>query len=183
LRCKTCKAGVHLWCSEEISHQQCPGKTVSGGLSGGMSEWIPQAGSSCGVVPGLGKDQSLHGHDLPLSFFCVLLPQSTSFRRNFSSPLLVHESSPACAMSRESPPTGECPPPPRAHSSVEKLYSSAGQLCHSGNAYLVLLVLLFSGCLCSECRSHSFMHPTTLPSTSTFFSTYEVPGTVLDTGT
>ncbi|XP_073901995.1 SH3 and cysteine-rich domain-containing protein 2 isoform X5 [Castor canadensis] len=57
LRCKTCKAGVHLWCSEEISHQQCPGKT------------------------------------------------STSFRRNFSSPLLVHESSPACAMSRESPPT------------------------------------------------------------------------------
>ncbi|KAM9208860.1 SH3 and cysteine-rich domain-containing protein 2 [Dugong dugon] len=58
LRCKTCKVSVHLWCSEEISHQQCPGKT------------------------------------------------STSFRRNFSSPLLVHEPPPACATSRESPPTG-----------------------------------------------------------------------------
>nr|XP_038942432.1 SH3 and cysteine-rich domain-containing protein 2 isoform X2 [Rattus norvegicus] len=58
LRCKTCKVSVHLWCSEEISHQQCPGKT------------------------------------------------STSFRRNFSSPLLVHEPPPACAMSKESPPTG-----------------------------------------------------------------------------
>eukprot|EP00069_Balaena_mysticetus_P020113 bmy_12730T0 len=61
LRCKTCKVSVHLWCSEEISHQQCPGKT------------------------------------------------SSSFRRNFSSPLLVHEPPPACAMSKESPPTGECP--------------------------------------------------------------------------
>lgn len=30
LRCKTCKVSVHLWCSEEISHQQCPIKTVSG---------------------------------------------------------------------------------------------------------------------------------------------------------
>ncbi|CAO2645119.1 SH3 and cysteine-rich domain-containing protein 2 [Lemmus lemmus] len=29
LRCKTCKVSVHLWCSEEISHQQCPGKTVT----------------------------------------------------------------------------------------------------------------------------------------------------------
>ncbi|XP_070629490.1 SH3 and cysteine-rich domain-containing protein 2 isoform X8 [Bos indicus] len=58
LRCKTCKVSVHLWCSEEISHQQCPGKT------------------------------------------------SSSFRRNFSSPLLVHEPPPACAMSKESPPTG-----------------------------------------------------------------------------
>ncbi|MEJ1285367.1 SH3 and cysteine rich domain 2 [Cricetulus griseus] len=58
LRCKTCKVSVHLWCSEEISHQQCPGKT------------------------------------------------STSFRRNFSSPLLVHEPPPACAMSKESPPAG-----------------------------------------------------------------------------
>ncbi|XP_048641306.1 SH3 and cysteine-rich domain-containing protein 2 isoform X4 [Marmota marmota marmota] len=57
LRCKMCKVSVHLWCSEEISHQQCLGKT------------------------------------------------STSFRRNFSSPLLVHEPPPACAMSRESPPT------------------------------------------------------------------------------
>ncbi|XP_042643443.1 SH3 and cysteine-rich domain-containing protein 2 isoform X2 [Tyto alba] len=43
LRCKACKAGVHLWCSEGISHQQCPGKTA------------------------------------------------TSFRRNFSSPLLLPE--------------------------------------------------------------------------------------------
>ncbi|CAI9577169.1 unnamed protein product, partial [Staurois parvus] len=43
LRCKMCKIGVHLWCSEEVSHQQCLGKT------------------------------------------------STSFRRNFSSPILIHE--------------------------------------------------------------------------------------------
>ncbi|XP_053309956.1 SH3 and cysteine-rich domain-containing protein 2 [Spea bombifrons] len=43
LRCKMCKIGVHLWCSEEVSHQQCLGKT------------------------------------------------STSFRRNFSSPLLINE--------------------------------------------------------------------------------------------
>ncbi|KAM8947687.1 SH3 and cysteine-rich domain-containing protein 2 [Pelodytes ibericus] len=43
LRCKMCKIGVHLWCSEEVSHQQCLGK------------------------------------------------MSTSFRRNFSSPLLVNE--------------------------------------------------------------------------------------------
>ncbi|XP_050767805.1 SH3 and cysteine-rich domain-containing protein 2 [Gymnogyps californianus] len=43
LRCKACKAGVHLWCSEGISHQRCPGKTA------------------------------------------------TSFRRNFSSPLLLPE--------------------------------------------------------------------------------------------
>ncbi|OWK14934.1 hypothetical protein Celaphus_00001220 [Cervus elaphus hippelaphus] len=57
LRCKTCKVSVHLWCSEEISRQKCPGKT------------------------------------------------SSSFRRNFSSPLLVHEPPPACAMSKESPPT------------------------------------------------------------------------------
>ncbi|XP_058532006.1 SH3 and cysteine-rich domain-containing protein 2 [Ochotona princeps] len=58
LRCKTCKVSVHLWCSEEISRQPCPGKT------------------------------------------------STSFRRNFSSPLLVHQPLPVCATSRESPPTG-----------------------------------------------------------------------------
>ncbi|KAM6334184.1 LOW QUALITY PROTEIN: SH3 and cysteine-rich domain-containing protein 2 [Alca torda] len=43
LRCKACKAGVHLWCSQGISHQQCPGKPA------------------------------------------------TSFRRNFSSPLLLPE--------------------------------------------------------------------------------------------
>ncbi|XP_031750576.1 SH3 and cysteine-rich domain-containing protein 2 isoform X2 [Xenopus tropicalis] len=43
LRCKMCKIGVHLWCSEEVSHQQCLGK------------------------------------------------MSSSFRRNFSSPLLIHE--------------------------------------------------------------------------------------------
>ncbi|XP_023573941.1 SH3 and cysteine-rich domain-containing protein 2 isoform X2 [Octodon degus] len=58
LRCRSCKASVHLWCSEETSHQQCPGKT------------------------------------------------SASFRRNFSSPLLVHEPPPACTLSRESLPTG-----------------------------------------------------------------------------
>ncbi|XP_018415664.1 PREDICTED: SH3 and cysteine-rich domain-containing protein 2 [Nanorana parkeri] len=43
LRCKMCKIGVHLWCSEEVSHQQCLGKT------------------------------------------------SASFRRNFSSPILIQE--------------------------------------------------------------------------------------------
>ncbi|EMP33820.1 SH3 and cysteine-rich domain-containing protein 2 [Chelonia mydas] len=56
LRCKTCKVSVHLWCSEEVSHQQCPGKTA------------------------------------------------TSFRRNFSSPLLVQEHQQGS--SKESPPAG-----------------------------------------------------------------------------
>uniref|UniRef100_A0A674J0A7 SH3 and cysteine rich domain 2 n=1 Tax=Terrapene triunguis TaxID=2587831 RepID=A0A674J0A7_9SAUR len=56
LRCKTCKVSVHLWCSEEVSHQQCPGKTA------------------------------------------------TSFRRNFSSPLLVQEHQQST--SKESPPAG-----------------------------------------------------------------------------
>ncbi|XP_058038147.1 SH3 and cysteine-rich domain-containing protein 2 isoform X1 [Ahaetulla prasina] len=57
LRCKTCKASVHLWCSEEVSHQQCLGKT-----------------------------------------------QATSFRRNLSSPLLLHEPQPQQAPAKESPP-------------------------------------------------------------------------------
>ncbi|CAM4705723.1 SH3 and cysteine-rich domain-containing protein 2 [Caretta caretta] len=56
LRCKTCKVSVHLWCSEEVSHQHCPGKTA------------------------------------------------TSFRRNFSSPLLVQEHQQGS--SKESPPAG-----------------------------------------------------------------------------
>ncbi|KAM4622443.1 SH3 and cysteine-rich domain-containing protein 2 [Discoglossus pictus] len=58
LRCKMCKIGVHLWCSEEVSHQQCLGK------------------------------------------------MSTSFRRNFSSPLLIQEpqSSP-----KETPPPVAAP--------------------------------------------------------------------------
>ncbi|KAM9112783.1 SH3 and cysteine-rich domain-containing protein 2 isoform 2-T2 [Pangshura tecta] len=56
LRCKTCKVSVHLWCSEEVSHQQCPGKTA------------------------------------------------TSFRRNFSSPLLVQDHQQG--NSKESPPAG-----------------------------------------------------------------------------
>ncbi|KAM4692272.1 SH3 and cysteine-rich domain-containing protein 2 isoform 2-T2 [Rhinophrynus dorsalis] len=47
LRCKMCKIGVHLWCSEEVSRQQCLGK------------------------------------------------MSTSFRRNFSSPLLINEPQPS----------------------------------------------------------------------------------------
>ncbi|XP_027728949.1 SH3 and cysteine-rich domain-containing protein 2 isoform X3 [Vombatus ursinus] len=67
LRCKTCKASVHLWCSEEISHQQCPGK------------------------------------------------MSTSFRRNFSSPLLVHEPPPACAQE---------PPPAGASGKVDPVYET-----------------------------------------------------------
>ncbi|XP_006275041.2 SH3 and cysteine-rich domain-containing protein 2 isoform X1 [Alligator mississippiensis] len=54
LRCKTCKVSVHLWCSEEVSHQQCPGKTA------------------------------------------------TSFRRNFSSPLLLQDQQQGS--SKESPP-------------------------------------------------------------------------------
>ncbi|KAG8139943.1 hypothetical protein E2320_002668 [Naja naja] len=57
LRCKTCKVSVHLWCSEEVSHQQCLGKT-----------------------------------------------QATSFRRNLSSPLLLHEPQPQPAPAKESPP-------------------------------------------------------------------------------
>ncbi|KAB0398631.1 hypothetical protein E2I00_013878 [Balaenoptera physalus] len=57
LRCKTCKVSVHLWCSEEISHQQCPGKTRAGqpGLrcrTSGQSE----PGSR---VPGLDGDSSV----------------------------------------------------------------------------------------------------------------------------
>uniref|UniRef100_A0ABM5GRL8 SH3 and cysteine-rich domain-containing protein 2 isoform X2 n=1 Tax=Pogona vitticeps TaxID=103695 RepID=A0ABM5GRL8_9SAUR len=60
LRCKTCKVSVHLWCSEEVSHQQCPGKT-----------------------------------------------QATSFRRNLSSPMLLHEPQPQPAVTtKESPPAG-----------------------------------------------------------------------------
>lgn len=58
----------------------------------------------------LGEGQLLVVYDLFMSFLCPLLPQSSSFRRNFSSPLLVHEPPPACATSRESPPTGECSP-------------------------------------------------------------------------
>nr|XP_020654961.1 SH3 and cysteine-rich domain-containing protein 2 [Pogona vitticeps] len=59
LRCKTCKVSVHLWCSEEVSHQQCPGKTA------------------------------------------------TSFRRNLSSPMLLHEPQPQPAVTtKESPPAG-----------------------------------------------------------------------------
>ncbi|XP_063158058.1 SH3 and cysteine-rich domain-containing protein 2 [Candoia aspera] len=57
LRCKTCKVSVHLWCSEEVSHQQCLGKT-----------------------------------------------QATSFRRNLSSPLLLHEPQPQPAPAKDSPP-------------------------------------------------------------------------------
>ncbi|KAF1574542.1 UNVERIFIED_CONTAM: SH3 and cysteine-rich domain-containing protein 2, partial [Eudyptes pachyrhynchus] len=60
LRCKACKAGVHLWCSQGISHQQCPGKTA------------------------------------------------TSFRRNFSSPLLLPEQGGSV---QGSPPQGEPPAP------------------------------------------------------------------------
>ncbi|XP_061446541.1 SH3 and cysteine-rich domain-containing protein 2 isoform X2 [Rhineura floridana] len=59
LRCKTCKASVHLWCSEEVSHQQCPGKM-----------------------------------------------QATSFRRNLSSPMLMHEPQQQPATIKESPPAG-----------------------------------------------------------------------------
>ncbi|KAM6312367.1 LOW QUALITY PROTEIN: SH3 and cysteine-rich domain-containing protein 2 [Podargus strigoides] len=66
LRCKACKAGVHLWCSQGISHQQCPGKTA------------------------------------------------TSFRRNFSSPLLLPEQGGATQ--------GEPPPEPRAR--VDPVYEA-----------------------------------------------------------
>ncbi|XP_068119446.1 SH3 and cysteine-rich domain-containing protein 2 [Hyperolius riggenbachi] len=59
LRCKMCKIGVHLWCSEEVSHQQCMGK------------------------------------------------MSTSFRRNFSSPLLIHEQ--PLSSPKESPPVPAAP--------------------------------------------------------------------------
>ncbi|XP_048373374.1 SH3 and cysteine-rich domain-containing protein 2 isoform X2 [Sphaerodactylus townsendi] len=59
LRCKTCKVSVHLWCSEEVSHQQCSGKT-----------------------------------------------QTTAFRRNLSSPMLVHEPQQQPVAIKESPPAG-----------------------------------------------------------------------------
>ncbi|XP_077170601.1 SH3 and cysteine-rich domain-containing protein 2 isoform X1 [Paroedura picta] len=57
LRCKTCKVSVHLWCSEEVSHQLCSGKT-----------------------------------------------QATSFRRNLSSPMLVHEPQQQPGATKEAPP-------------------------------------------------------------------------------
>lgn len=66
---------------------------------------------------GSGRAKFSMGCDFPMPFLCLLLAQSTSFRRNFSSPLLVHEPPPACAMSRESPPTGECPSHPMAPAS------------------------------------------------------------------
>ncbi|KAF7239109.1 SH3 and cysteine-rich domain-containing protein 2 [Varanus komodoensis] len=56
LRCKTCKVSVHLWCSEEVSHQHCLGKTA------------------------------------------------TSFRRNLSSPMLLHEPQQQPATTKEPPP-------------------------------------------------------------------------------
>ncbi|KAM9267532.1 LOW QUALITY PROTEIN: SH3 and cysteine-rich domain-containing protein 2 [Morus bassanus] len=66
LRCKACKAGVHLWCSEGISHQQCPGKTA------------------------------------------------TSFRRNFSSPLLLPEQGGSAQGS----------PPPDCSARVDPVYEA-----------------------------------------------------------
>lgn len=52
LRCKACKAGVHLWCSEGISHQQCPGKTVraAGGHGPGSPPGTPRRGPGPGAA-------------------------------------------------------------------------------------------------------------------------------------
>ncbi|KAJ6660696.1 hypothetical protein lerEdw1_017693 [Lerista edwardsae] len=83
LRCKTCKVSVHLWCSEEVSHQQCSGKT-----------------------------------------------QTTSFRRNLSSPMLVHEPQPPPPpVTKESPPAGPSaeavfPSPPGPSGKVDPIYET-----------------------------------------------------------
>lgn len=84
LRCKTCKVSVHLWCSEEISRQQCPGKAVSGVHAGVAGCGCPPA-PACGgneclprsrLVPlvgwslGWGKDKPLVGYDSLMPFFC-----------------------------------------------------------------------------------------------------------------
>ncbi|XP_066485202.1 SH3 and cysteine-rich domain-containing protein 2 isoform X2 [Tiliqua scincoides] len=82
LRCKTCKVSVHLWCSEEVSHQQCTGKT-----------------------------------------------QTTSFRRNLSSPMLVHEPQPPPPVTKESPPAGSSseavfPSPAGPSGKVDPIYET-----------------------------------------------------------
>ncbi|KAM6238715.1 SH3 and cysteine-rich domain-containing protein 2 [Porphyrio hochstetteri] len=53
LRCKACKAGVHLWCSEGISHQQCPGRTTSSFCRNLSSPLLlpEQGGSTQGSAP------------------------------------------------------------------------------------------------------------------------------------
>ncbi|XP_040392758.1 SH3 and cysteine-rich domain-containing protein 2 isoform X1 [Cygnus olor] len=66
LRCRSCKAGVHLWCSQEISQQWCPGRAA------------------------------------------------TSFRRNFSSPLLLQE--------QTAPVPGSCLPAPSTQ--VDPVYEA-----------------------------------------------------------
>ncbi|XP_066837713.1 SH3 and cysteine-rich domain-containing protein 2 isoform X2 [Anser cygnoides] len=66
LRCRSCKAGVHLWCCQEISQQRCPGRAA------------------------------------------------TSFRRNFSSPLLLQE--------QTAPVPSSCPPAPSTQ--VDPVYEA-----------------------------------------------------------
>ncbi|XP_054657557.1 SH3 and cysteine-rich domain-containing protein 2 isoform X13 [Grus americana] len=53
LRCKACKAGVHLWCSEGISHQRCPGKTATSFCRNFSSPLLlpEQGGSAQGSTP------------------------------------------------------------------------------------------------------------------------------------
>ncbi|XP_060637070.2 SH3 and cysteine-rich domain-containing protein 2 isoform X1 [Anolis sagrei] len=85
LRCKTCKASVHLWCSEEVSHQQCPGKA-----------------------------------------------QAASFRRNLSSPMLLHDPQPQPATTTTTSPatvtaattTKESPPAAGTSGKVDPIYET-----------------------------------------------------------
>ncbi|KAH0626892.1 hypothetical protein JD844_002182, partial [Phrynosoma platyrhinos] len=89
LRCKTCKVSVHLWCSEEVSHQQCPGKA-----------------------------------------------QATSFRRNLSSPMLLHDTQPqpvtttttttttASTIATAATPPKESPPAAGPSGKVDPIYET-----------------------------------------------------------
>ncbi|XP_042327077.1 SH3 and cysteine-rich domain-containing protein 2 [Sceloporus undulatus] len=89
LRCKTCKVSVHLWCSEEVSHQQCPGKA-----------------------------------------------QATSFRRNLSSPMLLHDPQPqpvtttttttttSATTATASTPPKESPPAAGTSGKVDPIYET-----------------------------------------------------------
>lgn len=120
-------------------------------------------------------------------------PQSSSFRRNFSSPLLVHEPPPACAMSKECPPTGECPLLPLIplwrdgrpmHSSDEHLsHTGTARSWHYYHSLLFFLDFFFFLFVCFGFLPHfpslnaavlnvEFIHSFIHPSTNTLLNTY-----------
>lgn len=137
LRCKACKAGVHLWCSQGVSLQQCPGKTVRAGGGGGSTHTgthrqSPPPTRTLTPTPALslgrgcghrgaplpqGHPSDTHTHPEVLGVLGVPFPQTppfrppqaTSFRRNFSSPLLLPEQG---GPGQDEPPPGEAPPHP-----------------------------------------------------------------------